>query len=142
MSVYGVLLERVELAFTEGRAELVGADAGADFVREQLAADEGAPFLGEVALVDGTTPLARSGHLFYDILYDENITSHIAYGQGYTRPVSGSEALPREEQRARGINQSDVHIDLPIGGPEVAVDGLDGSGRATRILDGDDWVLS
>jgi len=141
MSVYGVLLERVELAFTDGCAELVGADAGAEFVREQLAADEGAPFLGEVALVDGTTPLARSGHLFYDILYDENIASHIAYGQGYTRPVPGSEALPREEQRARGINQSDVHIDLPIGGADVEVAGLDASGRATRILDGDDWVL-
>jgi aminopeptidase len=142
ISPYGVVLERVELVFTDGRAELAGAAAGADYVREELASDEGATRLGEVALVDGSSPLARSGQLFYDTLFDENIASHIAYGGGYTRPVPGTDALSPEEQEARGVNQSDVHTDLPIGGPGVEVDGLDADGRATPIIDGDDWVLS
>jgi len=116
ISVYGVLLERVELTFSSGRGEVVGAERGGAFVREQFAADDGACRLGELALVDGNSPLARSGHLFSNILYDENITSHIAYGQGYTIPVPGSDTLSRDAQRERGINQSDVHTDLPIGG--------------------------
>jgi aminopeptidase len=142
ISAYGIVLDRVELEFTDGRAEVVGASAGESFVREQLRADEGAPRLGEVALVDGASPLARSGHLFYDPLYDENIASHVAYGGGYTRPVPGTDVLPPREQQARGVNQSDVHTDLPIGGAGVEVDGLDEKGAATRIIDGDDWVLT
>jgi aminopeptidase len=135
------LLERVELVFSGGVAELACAERGAEFVREQFASDPGARCLGEVALVDGRSPLARSGHFFYNILYDENVASHIAYGQGYTIPVPGSDVLSRDEQLERGINQSDVHTDLPIGGPDVEVHGIESSGRATPVIDGDDWVL-
>jgi aminopeptidase len=142
VSYGGVVLDAVALRFAAGRAELVGARSGADFVRGELAKDAGAPYLGEVALVDGRSPTANAGVLFHHPLFDENVASHIAYGTGYTHPVPGTEDLSVEEQREAGVNQSTVHSDLPIGGPGVDVDGLDRDGRATPILRGDDWVLA
>jgi aminopeptidase len=142
VSFGGVVVEEAELRFTAGRAELANARSGADFVRGELGKDEHAPFLGEVALVDGSSAIARSGVLFRHPLYDENVASHIAYGSGYTAPVPGSEELSPDEQRAAGINVATVHSDLPIGGPEVEVVGLDRDGAATPILQGEDWVLS
>jgi aminopeptidase len=136
---YAELIVRVGANVAEGQ-DVIVAGAPADDVREELASDEGAA-LGEVALVDGSSPLARSGQLFYDTLFDENIASHIAYG-GYTRPVPGTDELSPEGQQARGVNQSDVHTDLPIGGAGVEVDGLDADGRATQSIDGDDWGLT
>jgi aminopeptidase len=141
VSYGGVVLDAVELRFVEGRAELVGARSGGEFVRGELAKDPNAPFLGEVALVDGHSPTANAGVLFHHPLFDENVASHIAYGAGYTIPVPGTEDLPPDEQREAGVNQATVHTDLPIGGPDVEVDGLDRDGRATPILRGDDWVL-
>ena len=142
VSYGGVLLDGVELRFREGRAELVSAASGADFVRGELAKDPGAPYLGEVALVDGGSPTANAGVHFQHPLYDENVASHIAYGAGYTSPVPGSEDLSPEEQREAGINQATVHSDLPIGGPDVEVVGITRDGSETAILQGDDWVLA
>jgi aminopeptidase len=142
VSYGGVLLDEVELRFREGRAELVSAASGADFVRGELAKDPGAPYLGEVALVDGGSPTANAGVHFQHPLYDENVASHIAYGAGYTSPVPGAEDLTPEEQREAGVNQATVHSDLPIGGPEIEVVGIARDGSETLILQGDDWVLA
>jgi aminopeptidase len=87
VSYGGVLLDGVELRFREGRAELVTAASGADFVRGELAKDPGAPYLGEVALVDGGSPTANAGVHFQHPLYDENVASHIAYGSIRMEPV-------------------------------------------------------
>jgi aminopeptidase len=141
ISAYGVLLEEVELVFEDGRARLIGAAHGADYVTGELARDEGAPFLGEVALVDGDSPVGRSGLLYQSPLYDENVTSHIAYGGAYTAPIPGTDDLSPEQLKARGINESGVHTDLPIGGTEVEVVGLAKDGSQTAILAGNDWVL-
>jgi aminopeptidase len=94
-----------------------------------------------VALVDGDSPVGRSGLLYHSPLYDENVTSHIAYGGAYTAPVPGTDELPPEELVARNINESGVHTDLPIGGAEVEVVGLAKDGSETPILSGNDWVL-
>jgi aminopeptidase len=141
ISSSGVLLEDVELVFEDGRGRLVGASAGADYVAGELERDDGASFLGEVALVDGDSPVGRSGLLYHSPLYDENVTSHIAYGGAYTAPVPDTDDLPPDELIARNINDSGVHTDLPIGGAEVEVVGLANDGSETPILAGNDWVL-
>jgi aminopeptidase len=141
VSYGGVLLDRVDLVFETGRARLVGAASGGDFVAGELAKDARAPYLGELALVDGDSPVGRSELLYYHPLYDENVTSHVAYGTAYTVPVPGTDDLPPAELIERGINESTVHTDLPIGGPEVEVVGLDRHGSATPILEGAEWVL-
>lgn len=132
----------LELRFEAGRAIRATASAGADAIRAQLAMDDGASFLGELALVDGTSAVGRTGITFCDTLFDENATSHIAYGRGLTVCIEGALGLGIEEQRQLGVNHSSVHTDFMVGGPEVDVDGLSKDGTAVPILRGDDWVLT
>jgi aminopeptidase len=136
----GALVEGLRLRFEGGRAVEVDADTDADAVRAQLAFDEGASRLGEVALVDGSSPVGQSGIVFGDILLDENATSHVAWGHAYEVAVRD---LPedRGEQERLGFNLSNVHQDAMIGGPEVNVDGVEPGGGRVPILRDDAWVL-
>src|SRR5947207_15975830 len=117
------------------------ADEGGEVIEGQLDTDEKAAYLGEVALVDGTSRVGRTGLTFFDTLFDENATCHIAYGNGVSNAVRGHETLPREELAALGMNTSVVHTDFMVGGPEVAVDGLTADGRTVPILREDVWQL-
>jgi aminopeptidase len=136
----GALIEGLRLRFEGGRVTEVTAETNAEAVRAQVGLDEGASRLGEVALVDNSSPVGRSGILFGDILLDENAASHVAWGNAYELAVAG---LPegREEQERLGFNHSIVHQDAMIGSPEVSVDGLEQGGAAVPIMRDGDWVL-
>jgi aminopeptidase len=137
----GTRISGLEVRLEGGRIVEVTAAAGADIVREQLARDDQAPFLGEVALVDGSSAVKQTGLVFCDTLFDENATCHIAYGDGIPIAVSPNGQPSRDELLALGVNVSGVHTDFMIGGPEVDVDGLDASGAATPIIRADAWQL-
>jgi aminopeptidase len=141
LAVEGAVIRDLEVRFQRGRIVDVSASAGEAIVRSQLAVDAQAPFLGEVALVDGTSAVKQTGLLFQETLYDENATCHIAYGGGLPMAVDGAMELTRDEQLATGINVSGMHTDFMIGGPEVDVDGLDRDGNATQIIRDDTWVI-
>jgi aminopeptidase len=138
--VSGGIVEGLVLRFAEGRVVDVDAARGAELVRSQMATDRGAARLGEVALVDGTSAVGRTGVLFGDLLFDENATSHIAWGGAYsfTVPDLPDDEAAREE---RGVNDSVVHQDVMIGGPEVDVVGVDAAGNEVPIIVDDAWVL-
>ncbi len=110
-------------------------------MRGQLEADAQAAFLGEIALVDGTSAVKQTGLVFFDTLFDENATCHIAYGSGLPMTVEGTDGLADDELIAMGVNISRVHTDFMISGPEVDVDGLDRDGRATPIMRADAFLL-
>ena len=135
----GARVSGLELRFERGRVVDVDAESGAEIIRQQIASDEQAPYVGEIALVDGSSPVKRTGLVFCDTLFDENATCHMALGDGMPETLDAD--IPRDELLAHGVNVSGIHIDFMIGGEEVDVDGLDGDGKATPIIRGDVWQL-
>jgi aminopeptidase len=138
----GLTVTGLEFTLRDGRIVETRADGdGATAIQHQLAEDDQAAYLGEVALVTGDSAIRRSGIVFHDTLFDENASCHIAYGSAYPFSVEGAEGLGPEELVGRGINVSQVHTDFMIGAPELEVDGLDAAGEATPVIREEVWVL-
>jgi len=138
----GTTVTDLVVTFKDGRIVEVEASAGGEVVREQIALDEGAAALGEIALVDKDSAVGRTGVTFANTLFDENATSHIAYGASFAFCVPDLGDLPPEEQRANGLNYSKVHTDFMIGHPDLEVDGITKDGEAVPILRDEVWQLS
>jgi aminopeptidase len=142
LALGGSIVRDLEVTFAGGEAVDVKASSGADAVRGQMETDEFAKRLGEVALVDGTSRVGQTGITFFNTLFDENATCHIAWGNGVLFSVPELAALSPEATRERGANVSTVHTDFMIGGPEVSVDGITGDGKRIPILREDVWQLN
>jgi len=128
LEMRGAMVNDLEFELHEGRITRVSASSGEDVVRGELAVDENASRLGEVALVDGSSEVGKLGLTFANTLFDENATCHLAYGSGFAFAVDD------EADRAAGLNHSAIHTDFMVGGHEVDVDGLDSSGAWIPIL--------
>ena len=127
LELYGSIVSGIRIEFRAGRAVKIDADRNAETLRAACAKDDGGPYLGELALVDGGGRIGPLETVFFDTLLDENAASHIALGSGYSIGV-GDEA---EKSR---VNQSQIHIDFMIGSPELAVDGITADGARVPVL--------
>ncbi len=133
LALNGEVVEGLQVTIKDGKIVEVNADKGADVVRGQIASDERAAYLGELALVDGTSRVGKTNTTFFDTLYDENATCHIAYGFGVPEVFEG--------EPGEGMNVSTVHTDFMVGGPQLSVDGITKDGAAVPILREDVWQL-
>ena len=129
----GVRVEGLEVEFEDGRVTSLRATAGEDALRARLAVDDGALRLGEIGLVDRSSPISRLGRVYFDTLIDENAVSHIALGDGYDSCVDDAD-LPR-------VNRSAIHIDFMIGDDDVDVTGITREGSRVPVLEGGGWRL-
>jgi aminopeptidase len=137
----GTLIENFRLTFAEGRVVDINAEAGADTLRKLIETDAGAARLGEVALVPHSSPIAQSGLLFYNTLFDENAASHIALGRAYQFTLEGGAAMSEEEFGRAGGNHSLTHVDFMIGSDKIDIDGLAEDGSAEPVMRAGEWAF-
>jgi aminopeptidase len=140
LSHQGTLIEKIAVRFEGGRVVDAKASAGQEVLQRMIDTDDGARRLGEVALVPHSSPIARSGLLFLNTLFDENAASHIALGQAYSTCVKNGDQLTPEELAAKGANESLIHVDWMIGSGEMDLDGITATGSAEPLMRKGEWV--
>jgi aminopeptidase len=140
LSHQGTLMEEISVRFEGGKIVEASAKTGQQVLERMIDTDEGARRLGEVALVPHSSPIAQSGVLFWNTLFDENAASHIALGQAYSTCLIGGEKMDEESLAARGANASLIHVDWMIGSGEMNVDGVAANGAAEPLMRKGEWV--
>ncbi len=140
LSYQGMLIEGIQVRFEKGRIVEAKASKGEDVLQRMIDTDEGGRHLGEVALVPHSSPIAKSGLLFWNTLFDENAASHIALGQAYSTCVRGGDTLSPQELAAKGANESLIHVDWMIGSGQIGVDGITAEGAAEPLMRQGEWV--
>lgn len=118
-----------------------GAKQGEAVLKHLLESDEGAKRIGEIALVPDESPVSQSGFIFYNTLFDENASCHIALGKAYPTNVKGGSAMGQEELDKNGINDSMVHVDFMIGSAEMDIDGVKEDGTTEPIFRKGTWAI-
>ena len=137
----GALIEEFYMRFEGGKIVEVGAERGEEVLRELIAMDEGAAYLGEVALVPYSSPIQKSGVLFYNTLFDENAACHLAFGRGFTNLYRDYEKYTEEELHSFGINDSIVHEDFMIGTADMSIIGTTKNGEKVEIFKNGEWAF-
>ena len=117
-----------------------GAKTGQEALDQIIGSDEGAAMLGELALVPQSSPISKSGILFYNTLFDENASCHIALGKGFTNVIEGFESMSDEEFGPLGVNDSMIHVDFMIGADDMTITGKAQDGKETPVFIGGEWA--
>jgi aminopeptidase len=140
LSYQGSLIDGIAVRFEEGRIVEAKASRGGEVLNKVLDTDEGARRLGEVALVPHSSPISKSGLLFFNTLFDENAASHIALGQCYSKCFVDGDKLTPEQIAAQGGNKSFIHVDWMIGSDQTDVDGILTDGRRVPVFRKGEWA--
>lgn len=142
LSYGGTLIDDFTMRFETGRVVQMTAKHGEPVLRQLLDTDEGASRLGEIALVPHGSPVAQSGVLFYNTLFDENAASHVAIGSAYRFTMEGGEGMSVEDFERAGGNRSATHVDFMIGSPALDIDGLRADGHAEPLMRQGEWAVA
>ena len=140
LSHQGTMIEGIRVRFEQGRIVEAHATRGQEVLQKLIDTDDGARRLGEVALVPHSSPIAASGMLFYNTLFDENAASHIALGQAYSSCVRDGDKLTPEQLAAKGANDSLIHVDWMIGSDQLDIDGITASNAVEPLMRKGEWV--
>jgi aminopeptidase len=140
LSYQGSLIDNIAVRFEQGRIVDAKASRGEEVLNKVLDTDEGARRLGEVALVPHSSPISKSGLLFFNTLFDENAACHIALGQCYSKCFVDGGKLTPEQIAAQGGNKSLIHIDWMIGSDKLDIDGVHADGRRVPVFRKGEWA--
>lgn len=140
LSYAGSIIEGMEFHFEDGKVSKVTAKKGEDVIQKLIEQDEGASRLGEVALVPDESPISQSGLTFFNTLFDENASNHLALGSAYAFNLEGGTEMTREELNEAGLNESNTHVDFMIGSDEMDVDGVKEDGSTVPVFRNGTWA--
>jgi len=136
-----VLIEDFSVTFENGRAIKVTAKKGEEDLRKLIETDENACRLGEAALVPNSSPISQRGHLFYNTLFDENASCHLAMGNAYRDSMVGGPDMTDEEFQSNGGNKSLIHTDFMIGSDQLDIEGITKDGTHEPIMRQGEWAF-
>ncbi|MFS0782552.1 aminopeptidase [Bacillus sp. 1P06AnD] len=141
LSYNGNIIDNFSLTFENGRIVNVKAEVGEDVLKDLIETDEGSHYLGEVALVPHHSPISESNILYYNTLFDENASNHLAIGSAYAFNLDGGKTMSREELNENGANESITHVDFMIGSDQMDIDGITEDGKEEPIFRNGNWAF-
>lgn len=139
LSYAGNILEGMRFSFKDGKVVEATAEKGQE-VLDELLKNAGADSLGEVSLVPDESPISQSGIIFYNTLYDENASDHLALGAAYPFNVQGGREMSNEELLEHGVNVSKTHVDFMVGSSEMNIDGIKEDGTVVPVFRNGNWA--
>ena len=137
----GNVIDNFSITFKDGKVVDYKAEVGYDALKGILTSDQGVLSLGEIALIGKNSPIAESGILFYNTLFDENASCHLAFGQSYPTTVKDGNTLTPEQLASRGMNSSIQHVDFMVGTKDMDIDGIDYDGNVVPLFRNGEWVI-
>ncbi|MFV0559100.1 MAG: aminopeptidase [Enterococcus sp.] len=140
LSYAGTTISGMKFTFKDGKVTEFSAQEGQDVLEKLLATDDGARSLGEVALVPDPSPISQSGIIFYNTLFDENASNHLALGSAYAFSVQGGTEMSEEELATAGLNRSQTHVDFMVGSAQMSIDGIRKDGTSVPVFRNGDWA--
>lgn len=141
LSYQGKLIENFWMRFEKGKVVEVHAEKNQDLLEKMVAMDEGAAYLGECALIAYDSPINNTGILFYNTLFDENASCHLALGRGFNECLEGFENMSVKECEEAGINSSMIHVDFMIGSKDMSIIGVTKEGKRVQIFKDGNWAI-
>lgn len=142
LNLRGMLVEDFSLTFENGRVVDCQAAVGEEHLKNLIETDEGAAHLGEVALVPHSSPISQMGFVFFNTLYDENASCHLALGRAYRETLENGVGMEDEDFAERGGNDSNIHVDFMIGSGEMDIDGVLLDGSTEPLIRAGEWVIA
>ncbi|MDV2931921.1 aminopeptidase [Enterococcus faecalis] len=140
LSYAGTIISGMKFTFKDGKVVDFSAEQGEEALKNLLAIDEGAKHLGEVALVPDPSPISQSGLIFYNTLFDENASNHLAFGSAYAFNLQGGTEMSEEELAEAGLNRSQTHADFMVGSDKMNIDGIKEDGTIVPVFRNGDWA--
>ena len=137
----GQIIDNFTLQFKKGKIVSFSAEKGYEVLKNIIETDKGTLSLGEVALIGKNSPISKSGILFYNTLFDENASCHLALGKAYPTTVKNGDKLSIAELKRKGVNDSVEHVDFMIGTPDLSVTGISYDGKETVIFKDGEWII-
>ncbi len=141
LSYQGELIEDFSIRFEGGKVVEVKAKKNQELLEKMISMDEGAKMLGECALIAYDSPINNTGLLFYNTLFDENASCHLALGRGFNECVRGFEDMTKEQLKEKGINDSTIHVDFMIGSKDLEIVGVTKSGERVQLFKDGNWAF-